>query len=88
MVYSDVKKFGLCGIIPHKKRYGTHKDITIVTNAIKQNNDFCQFALSEDNNATCINDIIGKLTRFVLLCNEIYNDDNIIVANEKRRKIQ
>lgn len=82
MVYSDVKKFGLCGIIPHKKRYGTHKDITIITNAIKQNNDFCQFALSENNNAKCINDIIGKITKFVLLCNEIYNDDNCFESEE------
>lgn len=75
MVYSDIIKYGLCGILPHKKRYGTQKDIKTVEAAIKANSAFCQFAMNQYK-VDHINGIIGKLTRFVLMCNEVYNDDN------------
>lgn len=75
MVYSDVVKAGLCGILPKKKRYGSKKDIAIINKAIRENHEFCQKAM-QDQNADYINDIIGKMIKFVLVCNEIYNEEN------------
>lgn len=74
MTYSDVVKAGLCGILPKKKRYGSHKDIRIIDHAIRNNIAFCQKAMAECN-ADYINEIIGKMTAFVLKCNEIYNEE-------------
>lgn len=75
MVYSEVVKAGLCGILPKKKRYGSHKDICIIDKAIRANTEFCQKAMTEKG-ADYLNEIIGNLTAFVLKCNIIYNEEN------------
>lgn len=71
MVYSDVKKYGLIGILPQKKRYGTKKDMAIVTAAIKNNPEFIQFSL-KDEKAEYLNDILFGLVEWVIKCNEVY----------------
>lgn len=71
MVYSDIEKHGLIGILPKKKRYGTKKDKTIVKEAVLGNKDFVQFAL-QDTKATYINEIIDRVVSFIVKCNQAY----------------
>lgn len=71
MVYDDVKKYGLLGILPDKKRYGTRKDIATVTEAVRKNKAFIQFSL-EDENAGYLNEILAGLIEWVIKCNEVY----------------
>lgn len=71
MVYSDVKNYGLIGILPDKKRYGTKKDIAITTDAIKKNKAFIQFVL-EGKKAEYLNEILGGLVEWVIKRNEVF----------------
>lgn len=74
MIYQDVERFGLLGLLPaHKKtKLVTKKDISIAKNAILNNSAFIQFALEEEN-ADYINDILGELIDWVIVCNQAYN---------------
>ncbi len=71
MVYSDVERFHLLGIIPKKKRYGTPKDVERCRNCILENQEFIQFAL-EDEHAETLGEILPGLVRWVIKCNEVY----------------
>lgn len=71
MLYCDIKKWGLVGILPVKKRYGSKKDIAIVTEAIKSNKTFIQYALQEEQ-ADYLGEIMGSLVEWVIKCNEVY----------------
>lgn len=71
MVYSDVERFHLLGIIPKKKRYGTPKDVERCRNCILENQEFIQFAL-EDERAETLGEILPGLVRWVIKCNEAY----------------
>jgi len=69
--YGDVERFGLLGILPKKKRYGTEKDKRIAREKIKENNEFIQYAIAISG-AHYINDIMDKLVDWVVFCNETY----------------
>lgn len=71
MVYSDIKKYGLLGILPKKKRYGTKKDKQIVREAVVANKNFLQFAL-QGVGATYVEKRIEKVVSFVITCNEAF----------------
>lgn len=76
MVYSDVKKIGLLGIVsPPKSAAGytkrNKKARLEARAAILNNKPFIQFAL-KDKQALYINDILGALVEWVIKCNEVY----------------
>lgn len=71
MLYDDVKKYGLVGILPAKKRYGTKKDVAVVIDAIKSNKEFIQYALKEEQ-ADYLGEILAGLVEWVIKCNEVY----------------
>ncbi len=74
MTYKDIMKHNLHNILPSdRKYYGTKKDVETVTEAIKSNREFMQFAMAEKN-ATYINDIISHLIKFVVVCNAVTYD--------------
>lgn len=71
MLYDDMKKWGLVGILPAKKRYGSKKDVAIVIDAIKSNKEFIQYALKEKQ-ADYLSEILAMLVEWVIKCNEVY----------------
>lgn len=71
MVYSDIERFHLLGIIPKKKRYGTPKDVERCRNCILKNQEFIQFALNEEHTES-LDEILPQLVEWVIKCNEVY----------------
>lgn len=73
IVYSDIKKYNLHNILKRKDKYNTKDEKTrhFVNECIRNNPDFVQFALKATNNVY-INDIIDKLITFVIKCNDVY----------------
>ncbi len=77
MVYSDVERFGLIGIIPAptgKSNTYSKNNRSVrskVTESVKSNQEFVQFAL-EDELADHLNEILGSVVEFIIKCNEAY----------------